>query len=156
MCPPCEVLTPWSRESRSIQTTSRRQKTPLGSRFRAGMRSSCGRGAGDGGSAHGPWIPNEGMAGLDASCLSWLHDREVAVSGKRRSLRRHALARRGDRHADSHRSHRGDGRHLLDNLDLDELAQACTAEDRWSFLLVVAPLVLNRGTASPANPIAVF
>jgi hypothetical protein len=48
------------------------------------------------------------------------------------------------------------GIHLLDNLDLDELASTCVAEDRWAFLLVVAPLVLIRGTASPVNPIAVM
>jgi hypothetical protein len=48
------------------------------------------------------------------------------------------------------------GVHLLDNLDLNELSSACTAANRWTFLLVVAPLVLHRGTASPVNPIAVF
>ena len=48
------------------------------------------------------------------------------------------------------------GIHLLDNLDLDELALVCSATGRWAFLLVVAPLVLNMGTASPVNPIAVF
>ena len=30
---------------------------------------------------HGPWTPSEGMAGLDASCLTWLHQREIAVLG---------------------------------------------------------------------------
>ncbi len=48
------------------------------------------------------------------------------------------------------------GLHLLDNLDLDDLAEACSDERRWSFMLAVAPLVLIRGTASPVNPIAVF
>jgi hypothetical protein len=48
------------------------------------------------------------------------------------------------------------GLHLLDNLDLDGLADACAEEGRWEFLLTVAPLVLRRGTASPVNPIAVF
>jgi kynurenine formamidase len=105
---------------------------------------------------HGPWAPNEGMAGLDASCLAWLHDREVAVLGSDGvsdvmpsriagiGMPIHTVAIVAM------------GVSLLDNLDLDELALACTAEGRWSFLLVVAPLVLIRGTASPANPIAVF
>ena len=48
------------------------------------------------------------------------------------------------------------GVHLMDNLDLDALADACAEERRWEFLLTVAPLVLRRGTASPVNPIAVF
>ena len=48
------------------------------------------------------------------------------------------------------------GLHLLDNLDFTALAVACAEERRWEFLLVVAPLVLDRGTASPVNPIAMF
>jgi hypothetical protein len=48
------------------------------------------------------------------------------------------------------------GVHLLDNLDLDDLMLACAAAARWQFLLVVAPLVLKRGTASPVNPIAIL
>ena len=105
---------------------------------------------------HGPWRPNEGMAGLDASCLTWLHEREVAVLGS-------------DGVSDVWPS-RVDGVpmpihtvaivamgvHLMDNLDLDELSLACTAARRWSFLLAIAPLVLHQGTASPVNPIAVF
>jgi hypothetical protein len=48
------------------------------------------------------------------------------------------------------------GLHLLDNLELEGLARACAEERRWEFLLVIAPLVLYRGTASPVNPIAIF
>ena len=48
------------------------------------------------------------------------------------------------------------GVHLLDNLDLEALADACSEEQRWAFLLTVAPLILRRGTGSPVNPIAVF
>ena len=106
--------------------------------------------------AHGPWAPNKAMAGLDASCLSWLHEREIAVLGSdgvsdvtpsrvdKIGMPIHTVAIVAM------------GIHLLDNLDLDELSVACASEDRWSFLLVVAPLVLHRGTASPVNPIAVL
>ena len=48
------------------------------------------------------------------------------------------------------------GLHLLDNLELSDLSVACAEEQRWSFLLTIAPLVLHRGTASPVNPIALF
>jgi hypothetical protein len=48
------------------------------------------------------------------------------------------------------------GLHLLDNLDLDPLAAACREEERHAFQLVIAPLVIARGTASPVNPIASF
>jgi hypothetical protein len=48
------------------------------------------------------------------------------------------------------------GLHLIDNLETRDLAKACAEENRWEFLLTIAPLVLNRGTASPVNPIAMF
>ena len=108
---------------------------------------------------HGAWDLGSLAAGLDASCLPWLRERDVATLGS-------------DGVSDVLPS-RVDGVvmpihtvvivamgvHLLDNLDLEalRLAGACAAEERrWDFLLTVAPLVLRRGTASPVNPIAVF
>jgi len=105
---------------------------------------------------HGPWAPSDGMAGLDASCLTWLHEHEIAALGSDGVS--DVLPSRVD--AVPMPIHTvaivAMGLHLLDNLDLDELAVACAAARRWSFLLVVAPLVLDRGTASPVNPIAVL
>jgi kynurenine formamidase len=105
---------------------------------------------------HGPWDASRLLAGLHASCLPWLRERDVAVLG-------------GDGVSDVLPSlvdgvplpvHSvgivGLGLHLIDNLDLESLAAACVAELRSHFLLVVAPLVVDRGTASPVNPIAVF
>ena len=40
--------------------------------------------------------------------------------------------------------------------DLDRLLAACRERGRWEFLFVLAPLRLERGTASPLNPIAIF
>jgi hypothetical protein len=40
--------------------------------------------------------------------------------------------------------------------DLEDVSQACAERSRWAFLLMIAPLVLQRGTASPVNPLAVF
>jgi kynurenine formamidase len=48
------------------------------------------------------------------------------------------------------------GVHLLDNLQLEDVAAACAEEQRWEFLFVVAPLRVPRGTGSPINPIAIF
>jgi hypothetical protein len=45
---------------------------------------------------------------------------------------------------------------LLDNLLLEELATACAEQQRWDFLLTVAPLALHRATGSPVNPLAVL
>ena len=48
------------------------------------------------------------------------------------------------------------GVHLFDNCDLEALADAAAARNRWDFLLTAAPLPIRGGTGSPANPIATF
>ncbi len=105
---------------------------------------------------HGPWDLGSLAAGLDASCLPWLRERDVAVLGSDGVS--DVLPSRVE--AVVMPIHTvvivAMGVHLLDNLDLDALAGTCAAEERWGFLFVVAPLVLRRGTASPVNPIAVF
>ncbi len=45
---------------------------------------------------------------------------------------------------------------LIDNANLEDLAQACAQRKRWEFLLAVCPLRLRNVTGSPVNPIAVF
>lgn len=104
----------------------------------------------------GPWNMREECAGLEASCLGWLHERRVAVLGS-------------DGHSDLRPSpyklsmapiHLGAivmmGVHLIDNADLEELAEACKRIGRYHFMFMMAPLVLERGTASPVNPIVIF
>ncbi|MED5261216.1 MAG: cyclase family protein [Myxococcota bacterium] len=108
--------------------------------------------------AEGPWSPiGEGLAGLDSECVSWLHARGVAVLGSdgvsdalpgsgiegwAMPIHQCALVAMGV--------------HLLDNLRLDELAEACARHQRWFFQFLVAPLRLEKATGSPVNPIAVF
>ena len=48
------------------------------------------------------------------------------------------------------------GMPLLDNADLEHVAERCAELGRWEFQLVVAPLIVLGGTGSPVNPIAVF
>jgi hypothetical protein len=48
------------------------------------------------------------------------------------------------------------GMHLLDNCDLEALADAAAARKRWEFLLTMAPIPIVGGTGSPINPIATF
>ncbi len=104
----------------------------------------------------GPWDARQRIAGLDASCLPWLHEREIAALGsdgvsdvvpsriEGLDLPIHTVAIVAM------------GLHLLDNLELTDLAAACGEASRWEFLLTIAPLILFRGTASPVNPIALF
>jgi kynurenine formamidase len=48
------------------------------------------------------------------------------------------------------------GIHLLDYLNLEDLARKCDEAKRSEFLLVAAPLRITHGTGSPLNPIAIF
>ena len=45
---------------------------------------------------------------------------------------------------------------ILDNADLEEVAQACRDRNRWEFMISIGPLVLHNTTGSPVNPMAVF
>ena len=48
------------------------------------------------------------------------------------------------------------GVHTLDNASLDALAETAAAQNRWEFMLVLAPLAVPNATGSPFNPIAAF
>lgn len=104
----------------------------------------------------GPWDPHEALAGLQAACLPWLRERDVAALGSD-GVSDAVPSRSGAFRLPIHSvAIVAMGLHLLDNLDLEDLARACEAEGRWEFLLSIAPLVLVGGTASPVNPIALF
>lgn len=106
--------------------------------------------------ARGAWDVSKSAAGLDAACLPWLHARGVAAlgcDGVSDVLPSRVAAVQLPIHSVAIVAM---GLHLIDNLDLERLAEACASERRWEFLLTLAPLVLERGTASPINPIALF
>ena len=45
---------------------------------------------------------------------------------------------------------------ILDNADLEGVAEACRQRNRWEFMLTIGPLPLHNTTGSPVNPIAIF
>jgi hypothetical protein len=45
---------------------------------------------------------------------------------------------------------------VADSLQFEDLARVCEEEERWEFMVVIAPLRLPRATGSPFNPIAIF
>lgn len=104
----------------------------------------------------GPWDPNAGLAGLDPECVPWLLDADPAVLG--------SDGVSDPLPANTHRwsmpIHQclltGMGVHLLDNLRLDRLANACAEKGRYEFQFIVTPLRIAGGTGSPVNPIAVL
>ncbi len=102
----------------------------------------------------GPFGPEH--SGPHVACLPWLRQRGVAMLGSDTSndvapslyenlvLPVHQMGIVGM------------GLWLIDNCNLEELAQACQERNRWEFLLVIGPLRIRNGTGSPVNPIAVF
>jgi kynurenine formamidase len=106
--------------------------------------------------ARGPYPERKHRPGLDASVLPWLHVREVAVvvsdaahdrvpsALDRLAMPIHAVGLAAM------------GLCLVDNADLERLATACAARQRWTFLLLVAPLHVVNATGSPVTPVAVL
>jgi kynurenine formamidase len=107
--------------------------------------------------AVGPWLRGraEGgrSAGLDPSVIPWLKRRDVAILGSDHPQYVSPSNLRGAVH-DFALLYLGV--HLFDNCDLEAVADAAAARNRWDFLLTAAPLPIRGGTGSPLNPIATF
>ena len=97
------------------------------------------------------------QAGLHASCLPFLRERDVAILGN-------------DGIQDVQPSGFGQdflrpihlvalvalGLWLIDNMNLTELAKACRDENRWDFFFAALPWRMKGVTSSASNPVAVF
>ena len=97
-------------------------------------------------------------SGYHVACIPWLRERGVAVIGSdvttdtghrepgydktRLPVHQLALVALGLR--------------LIDNAHLERLAEACAERNRWEFCFTLNPLRFERGTGSPANPVATF
>lgn len=104
----------------------------------------------------GPLRRHAPRPGLQAACLPWLADREVAVvaSDVAVDVIPHGYDEIGlPIHAIGMWAM---GLWLIDNCGLELLAETCAELNRWAFLAVVAPLRIQDATASPVNPLAVF
>ena len=104
----------------------------------------------------GPWAISEQTAGLHASTMPWIKARDVSFLGSdgvsdvipsqvdEVGLPVHLLTIVAM------------GVDLFDNQDLEALAETAARLNRWEFMLVAAPLVVEGGTGSPLNAIAIF
>jgi kynurenine formamidase len=106
--------------------------------------------------AEGDWSPEQ--AGWHASCLPWLHERGAALI---------AADNMQDQKPSGYEEQNLEvpvhvialvamGMWLLDNCDLERLAEECQRVNRWEFFLSVSPLRMPGGTGSPVNPIAII
>ncbi len=100
--------------------------------------------------------PTRVMSGWDASVIPFMAERDIALLGADsvheapdsvpglgfNPIHRFAIVARG--------------MNLLDNLDLEDVAEVAASLNRGEFMLGVAPLRVPGGTGSPVNPIAIF
>ena len=104
----------------------------------------------------GPWNVSQSAAGLHASVAPWIKARGIAIVGSDAgedvipsmvegiTLPVHGLLITAM------------GINLLDNQDLEEVAETAARLNRWEFMLTLAPLAVRGGTGSPLNALAVF
>ena len=97
-------------------------------------------------------------SGYHAACLPWLHERGVALIGS--DVATDTRHREPDYTRTRMPVHQvalvAMGLRLIDNAHLERLAAACAERGRWEFCFSLNPLRLERGTGSPANPVATF
>ena len=104
----------------------------------------------------GPWDAAEARAGLHPAVLPLAAERQIATLGSDGNNDTAPSVVTGVDFPVHVLAVNALGLHLLDYLEFAELAAACAAVGRWSFLCVIAPLRLPTGTGSPVNPIAIL
>jgi kynurenine formamidase len=101
-------------------------------------------------------VANAGRAGWHAACLPWFRERGVAAI---------ACDTAQDAMPSGYEKVRSPihsvgivamGLWLVDNCDLEPLAEICNRLGRYEFLFTLAPLRWTGATGSPANPLATF
>jgi kynurenine formamidase len=107
----------------------------------------------------GPWdngYTGQGKAGLHVDAISLLHERHVAgflPDGDGETV---PSTVEGIAYPIHPLQITAMGMLASDSLNLEDLAEACEIEQRWEFMVIVAPLRIPRATGSPFNPIAVM
>jgi len=104
----------------------------------------------------GVWDPSDFSAGFHFDVMELFKERKVSVIGADGDSDVRPSPVEGI-HSPIHvLALPGLGIPLLDNLQLEALADHCAQSARWTFSFMIAPLNIPRGTGSPVNPIAIF
>ncbi len=106
--------------------------------------------------AKGVWDISNNSAGLHASCLKWIKDRDIAMVGSDAGSDLMPSGIAGVVQPIHQVLLVAMGTPIFDNCDLEAVSEAASQRKRWEFMLTAAPLAVTRGTGSPLNPIAVF
>jgi kynurenine formamidase len=106
--------------------------------------------------ALGEWRLVESAAGPHPDIAHWLRERGVAVLGSDVSNERYPTLVPPLSEPVHLLTLVAMGMPLLDNLDLERVAEAAAARGRVTFMFVAAPLPVEGGAGSPLNPLAIF
>ena len=106
--------------------------------------------------AKGPWAIEQKSAGLHASSVAWLKQRDVAVLGSDVASDVFPSGVEGATHPVHLLVLYALGMPILDNLDFEAVSEAAAKRNRWEVLFSAAPIRITGGTGSPLNPIATF
>jgi kynurenine formamidase len=104
----------------------------------------------------GPWDVPRTRSGLDPRAMEFMAERQVAALGSDSNSDAAPSTVAGVAFPVHVLAINAMGLYLLDYLQFEDLMPLCEAAGRWSFLCVIAPLRLPRGTGSPVNPIAIM
>ena len=94
--------------------------------------------------------------GPHASCIPWWKERNIAMLGGDQSNEVFPSGYPGIRSPHHAIALPHLGLWLIDNANLEDLAEACAERNRWEFMMVIAPLRFRNATGSPVNPLAIF
>jgi kynurenine formamidase len=104
----------------------------------------------------GPWNVAQNAAGIHASVAPWIKARGIAFIGSDVALDVLPSRVEGVTLPMHILMITALGINLLDNQDLEALADTAAKLNRWEFMLTVAPVPVTGGTGFPVNAIATF
>lgn len=104
----------------------------------------------------GPVERTAGATACQAACLPLFHERGIAVMGSDTGNDVSPAQYEKVPQPIHQVGITAMGLWILDNANLEDLAEACRQRNRWEFMVTIGPLPLHNTTGSPVNPIAVF
>jgi kynurenine formamidase len=104
----------------------------------------------------GPWNVGRSAAGFHASVIPFIKERGVAIVGSDDASEVTPSMVEGVALPVHTLLITALGANILDNQDLETLAEVCAKLKRWEFMITINPMPVTGGTGSPMNTIATF
>jgi kynurenine formamidase len=104
----------------------------------------------------GPWAVGRNAAGFHASIVPWIKARGVAIVGSDAASEVTPTLVQGVNLPVHTLLITALGINILDNQDLERLAETAAKLKRWEFMITINPMPITGGTGSPLNTIATF